>query len=52
VILYASLPAAPVSYVVARQMGGDALLVASMLSAQTVAAALIMPVWILALGGG
>ena len=50
-ILYASLPAAPVSYVVARQMGGDAPLVATMLSAQTVAAALIMPLWILALEG-
>ena len=49
--LYAALPAAPVSYVVARQMGGDAPLVATMLSAQTVAAALIMPVWILALPG-
>lgn len=50
-VLYAALPAAPVSYVVARQMGGDAALVATMLSAQTVAAALIMPVWILALPG-
>jgi len=50
-VLYAALPAAPVSYVVARQMGGDAPLVATMLSAQTVAAALIMPVWILALPG-
>lgn len=48
-VLYAALPAAPVSYVVARQMGGDAPLVATMLSAQTVAAALIMPLWILAL---
>jgi predicted permease len=51
VILYSSLPAAPVSYVVARQMGGDAPLVATMLSVQTVAAALIMPVWILAVPG-
>lgn len=49
--LYAALPAAPVSYLVARQMGGDAPLVATMLSAQTVAAALIMPAWILALPG-
>ncbi|WP_040476724.1 AEC family transporter [Paramagnetospirillum caucaseum] len=49
--LYAALPAAPVSYLVARQMGGDAPLVATMLSAQTVAAALIMPVWILAVPG-
>lgn len=50
-VLYAALPAAPVSYLVARQMGGDAPLVATMLSAQTVAAALIMPIWILALPG-
>lgn len=50
-VLYAALPAAPVSYLVARQMGGDAPLVATMLSAQTVAAAMIMPIWILALPG-
>jgi predicted permease len=49
-IAYAALPAAPVSYVFARQMGGDAPLVATMLSAQTLAAALIMPVWIMIAG--
>ncbi|TAN60767.1 MAG: AEC family transporter [Magnetospirillum sp.] len=45
-VVYAALPAAPVSYAFARQMGGDAPLVATMLSAQTVAAAVIMPLWI------
>lgn len=46
-VVYAALPAAPVSYIFARQMGGDAPLVASMLSVQTLAAAVILPLWIL-----
>jgi len=50
-IAYAALPAAPVSYIFARQMGGDAPLVATMLSAQTLAAAVLMPAWIVLVGG-
>ena len=46
-VVYAALPPAPASYVLARQMGGDAPLVASMLSAQTLAAAVILPLWIM-----
>ncbi|RAU23220.1 AEC family transporter [Paramagnetospirillum kuznetsovii] len=49
-ILYTGLPAAPASYVLARQMGGDAPLVATMLSVQTLAAALILPAWIWLVG--
>jgi predicted permease len=45
-VAYAALPPAPASYVLARQMGGDASLVAAMLSAQTLAAAVILPLWI------
>lgn len=45
-ILYIGLPAAPASYVLARQMGGDAPLVSTMLSVQTLAAALTLPLWI------
>ena len=46
-VAYAALPPAPASYVLARQMGGDAPLVAAMLSAQTLAAAVILPLWII-----
>jgi predicted permease len=46
-VAYAALPPAPASYVLARQMGGDAPLVATMLSAQTLAAAVILPLWII-----
>ena len=46
-VVYAALPPAPASYVLARQMGGDAPLVATMLSAQTLAAAVILPLWIM-----
>ncbi|MDO8607167.1 MAG: AEC family transporter [Phaeospirillum sp.] len=51
-VVYAALPAAPVSYVFARQMGGDAPLVATMLSAQTLAAGVLMPLWIWLVGSG
>ncbi|KIL97231.1 putative permease [Paramagnetospirillum magnetotacticum MS-1] len=50
--IYAALPASPASYVTARRMGGDAALVATILSAQTIAGALILPLWLLALGVG
>ncbi len=50
--VYAALPASPASYVTARRMGGDAPLVATMLSAQTIAGALILPLWLMLLGAG
>ncbi|MBI3444575.1 MAG: AEC family transporter [Magnetospirillum sp.] len=49
--IYTALPASPASYLTARQMGGDAPLVATMLSAQVMAGALILPLWLLILGG-
>ncbi|BAE49482.1 AEC family transporter [Paramagnetospirillum magneticum] len=50
--IYAALPASPASYVTARRMGGDAALVATMLSAQTIAGAVILPLWLMVLGAG
>lgn len=49
--VYAALPASPASYLTARQMGGDAPLVATMLSAQVMAGAVLLPAWLLVLGG-
>ncbi len=51
-VAYAALPPAPTSYVLARQMGGDAPLVAAMLSVQTLAAAVVLPLWIMLVSGG
>jgi malonate transporter and related proteins len=50
-VLYAALPLAPASYVLARQMGGDGPLIAAILSAELVAAALSLPLWLWLAGG-
>lgn len=42
-ILYAALPCSASAYVLARQMGGDSALMANVISAQTVLAALTIP---------
>ncbi len=42
-VLFAALPTAPSAYILARQMGGDAELIAGMLTLQTVAAVLTLP---------
>lgn len=44
VILFAATPAAPASYVLARQLGGDAPLMAAILSLQTLLAAVTIPI--------
>ncbi len=46
VILYATMPVSASSYVLAREMGGDAALVAGVITASTLAAMLTMPLWI------
>ena len=51
-VVYAALPPAPASYVLARQMGGDAPLVSVMLSMQTLAAAVLLPLWLMIVNGG
>lgn len=42
-ILWAAMPTAPASYTLARQMGGDARLMATIITLMTLAAALTMP---------
>lgn len=49
VLLYQTLPTAAASYILARQMGGDAPLMAMIISAQTVLAGVVLPI-VLALG--
>jgi malonate transporter and related proteins len=42
-VLFTAMPAAPASYILARQLGGDARLMAAILTVQTVLAALSLP---------
>ena len=49
-ILFHALPTAPAAYIMARQLGGDARLVAGMLTAQTLLAMITLPAWIAFLG--
>lgn len=49
-VAYAGLPIAPNSYVLARQLGGDARLMATMITASTLLAALTLPVLVVAVG--
>ncbi len=44
VIMFAAMPASPAAYVLARQLGGDAPLMAGILTVQTAMAALTLPV--------
>ncbi len=43
IVLFGGAPASPASFILARQMGGDAPLMAAILSAQTILAALTLP---------
>jgi predicted permease len=43
-VLFQALPAAPSSYILARQLGGDAALMAAILTAQIIAAAVTLPI--------
>ena len=49
-ILFHALPTAPSAYIMARQLGGDARLIAGILTAQTALAVVTLPLWIAALG--
>jgi predicted permease len=49
-MICASVPTAAASYILARQNGGDAPLMASIITGQTIAAALTMPLALLAAG--
>jgi malonate transporter and related proteins len=50
-LLCASVPTAAASYVLARQMGGDAPLMARIVTVQTLFAMATMPVWLVAVAG-
>jgi predicted permease len=52
VAICAAVPTSPSAYVLAKQMGGDAPLLAQIISLQTVLAALTMPVFIAFVGAG
>lgn len=49
-VMYASLPGSATSYVMARQMGGNATLMAGIITATTVAAMAALPAWVQAIG--
>ena len=49
-VIFHALPTAPSAYILARQMGGDARLMAGILTTQTAVAMVTLPVWISLLG--
>jgi predicted permease len=49
-VMFAAMPASPASYILARQLGGDAPLMAAILTAQTALAAVTLPLILLWLG--
>ncbi len=50
VVLFAALPTATSAYILSREMGGDAPLMAQVVAATTVGAAITMPVALAVLG--
>lgn len=51
IVLYNGLPTSAAAYVQSRLMGGDYQLMAGIITFQTLAAALTLPLWLLAIGG-
>jgi len=49
-VIFAALPTAPSAYVLAEQMGGDAPLMASILTVQTLLAMATLPLWLIWIG--
>jgi len=49
-LLFAALPTATSAYILARQLGGDAELMAGLITAQTLAAMLTLPLWMRLVG--
>jgi predicted permease len=45
-LIYGALPTGVAAYTLARQMGGDAQLMAAMITVQTLLAFLLMPLWL------
>ncbi|GHB12520.1 AEC family transporter [Salinicola rhizosphaerae] len=52
VLLFAALPTATSAYILARQLGGDAELMAAIITGQTLLAILTLPLWLRLAGGG
>ncbi|MGM0543043.1 MAG: AEC family transporter [Pseudomonadota bacterium] len=50
-LLFAALPTATSAYILARQLGGDAELMAAIITGQTLLAMLTLPVWLQLAGG-
>ncbi|WP_110685735.1 AEC family transporter [Salinicola aestuarinus] len=51
-LLFAALPTATSAYILARQLGGDASLMAAIITGQTLLAGLTLPLWLPLLGVG
>ena len=51
-VVFSAIPTAPTAYVLTRQMGGDGTLMAGLVTAQTLAAILTIPLVLLVLGLG
>lgn len=49
-MIYALMPVPPASYILARQLGGDATLLAAVIAASTLLAVATVPIWIFILG--
>ncbi|KKW67511.1 hypothetical protein AAV94_10135 [Lampropedia cohaerens] len=47
---FAALPTAPNAYIMARQLGGDARLMASLITTQTLLSMVTVPLWLMVLG--
>lgn len=50
-LLFAALPTATSAYILARQLGGDAELMAAIITGQTLLAMLTLPIWLQWVGG-
>lgn len=50
ILIYAMMPVSPAAYILARQLGGDATLMAAIVTATTFASIATVPLWILFVG--
>lgn len=50
ILIYAMMPVSPAAYILARQLGGDAKLMAAIVTATTFVSILTVPAWILLVG--
>jgi predicted permease len=50
IVIYAIMPVPPGSYILARQLGGDATLLATIIVASTLLSIATVPIWLFVLG--